>query len=147
MICYAPSPRYGRKFETHYVAGAMQALSLCKHCFRCTAPRKSRTTKVRRPGGFVARVDDVTVYKVSPGKVMVPTRGFSPEYKEAARSFIPCTMHRSTARLPARLHFETLSKLGNCIKSDLYLLVPGILAPRCNVTNFATQRALSSITE
>lgn len=38
-----------------------------------------------------------------------------------------------------RLHFETLSKLGNCIKSDLYLSVPGILAPRarCDVTNFA----------
>lgn len=73
-----------------YVAGAMQALSFCGHCFRCTAPRKSRTTKVRRPGGFVARVDDVTVYKVTPGKVTVPSfltpagGGFAPEYKEAA---------------------------------------------------------------
>lgn len=37
------------------------------------------------------------IYKVSSGKVKVPARGFSPEYKEAARSFIPCTMHRSTA--------------------------------------------------
>lgn len=88
-------------------------------------------------------VDDVTVYKVSPGKVMVPTRGFSPEYKEGpARSFIPCTMHRSARGRAsrARLHFETLSKLGNCIKSDLYLSALGILAcarARRDVANFA----------
>lgn len=51
-------------------------------------------------------------------------------------------------RLSARLHFETLSKLGNCIKSDLYLSVPGILVPReVQRHKFrATQRALSSIT-
>lgn len=84
---------------------------------------------------------------------MVPTRGFSSEYKEAARSFIPRTMHRGTGAslslsLSARLHFETLSKLGNCIKSDLYLSVPGILAPRemQRHKRRATRRALSSIT-
>jgi len=79
---------------------------------------------------------------------MVPTRGFSSEYKEARDpSFLAqCTGAR---RLSARLHFETLSKLGNCIKSDLYLSVPGILAPReMQRHKFrVTQRALSSITE
>jgi len=52
-------------------------------------------------------------------------------------------------RLSARLHFETPLKLGNCIKSDLYLSVPGILAPReMQRHKFrATQRALSSITD
>lgn len=130
--------RYQHKFETCYVIGTMQALSLCKHCFR-TASRKSRTTKVRRPGGFAARVDDALRYiKSLPGKSYGPRAGFLARIQRGG--MILHSLHNAPGHgVSVRLHFETLSKLGNCIKSDLYLSVLGILASRvrCNVTNFA----------
>lgn len=68
-------------------------------------------------------------YIKSPREKLWSPRGVSRRNTKRPRdpSFLAqCTGAR---RLPARLHFETLSKLGNCIKSDLYLSVPGILAP------------------
>lgn len=88
-------------------------------------------------------------YIKSPREKLWSPRGVSRRNTKRPRdpSFLAqCTGAR---RLPARLHFETLSKLGNCIKSDLYLSVLGILAPpEMQRHKFrATQRALSSITE
>lgn len=88
-------------------------------------------------------------YIKSPREKLWSPRGVSRRNTKRPRdpSFpAQCTGAR---RLSARLHFETLSKLGNCIKSDLYLSVPGILAPReMQRHKFrATQRALSSIME
>jgi len=79
--------------------------------------------------------------------------GLAPEYKEAARA-ISHSPHNAAGRAPARLaprlHFGTFSKLGNCIKSDLYLSVAG--APRSSARDVRRRgsvrdsaRALTSI--
>lgn len=37
--------RHNKKLEMHYIADALQGALLCKHCFHCTVPRKSWTTR------------------------------------------------------------------------------------------------------
>lgn len=82
----------------------------------------------------------VTVlYIKSPREKLWSPRGVSRQNtKRRHDPSFPAQCTGARRRVSARLHFETLSKLGNCIKSDLYLSVPGILAPRarCDVTNF-----------
>lgn len=68
-------------------------------------------------------------YIKSPREKLWSPRGVSRRNTKRPRAILH-TPHNAPERgVSARMHFETLSKLGNCIKSDLYLSVLEISLP------------------